>query len=191
MFFNTSVMMAGIWLALGCQTGIWVNAFLLCIAVYTFQFTIFYSVSALVAVLTRSAIVCILTTLMMWGFLVVVGWTHWFIIEKGRSDKTAEATGHWAFVAYDSFHNVLPRYKDLDWLTSKEIQRELQKPRPLPQSDKNQQQQKTLEEANRIQEEKLDKDYGAYTWAGSLGVSSLFIVSMLALASWRFATRDY
>jgi ABC-type transport system involved in multi-copper enzyme maturation permease subunit len=199
MFFNTVVIMVGIWLGLGLQSGMWVNAFLLCIFVYTFQFTMFYAVSAMVAVLTRSAIVCILASFMTWGVLVLVGWTHWFFIEKDRPDKPVSTTGHWAYVSYDAVHNVLPRYKDLDWLTSKEIKRELHQPTPATRPDLNdpasirayEQRQRLMEAAYKSEQEKLDKEYGAYTWTSSLIASSLFIALMLGLACWRFATRDY
>jgi ABC-type transport system involved in multi-copper enzyme maturation permease subunit len=54
MFLNTVFVIAGIWLILGFRTGLWVPTFLLAIPVLTFQFAIFYCVSVLFGVLTRS-----------------------------------------------------------------------------------------------------------------------------------------
>src|SRR5205823_1961219 len=36
MFLNTGVIMGGIWLCLGMQTGLWTNSLLMCIVIYTF-----------------------------------------------------------------------------------------------------------------------------------------------------------
>jgi ABC-type transport system involved in multi-copper enzyme maturation permease subunit len=179
MFLNTAIIMGGIWLALGVQTGLWINAFLLCILIYTFQFMIFYSVSALAAVLTRSAIVAILMSVMLWVLLFGVAWTHWFFIEKGRDARPPETTSHWAYIGYDTVHAVLPRYKDLDWLTARMIREEL--------VDKT-----TNDSADRARAiEKLDKEYGSFHWGTSLAGSSVFVIVVVGLACLRFATKDY
>jgi hypothetical protein len=176
-----------------------VQAFLVCVLVYTFQFAIFYSVSALAAVLTRSAIVAILGAMATWAVLVVVGWTHWIFIENGRADKSPSERQHWAYVGYDMVHTLLPRYKDLDWLTSQMIESELIKPMPSPAPDPANRtateayeaRKKVTEEVYQKQLKNLDKEYGAYHWVSSLTVSAVFIALMLGLACWRFATRDY
>ena len=180
MFLNTVVIMAGIWLGLGVQTGVWTNSFLLCIPIFTFQFAIFYAVSALVGVLTRSAIVSILAVVLTWGVLFLVGWTHWHWVEKGRDQREAP---HWTRAACDAVHAVLPRYKDLDWLTSRMIKAELLEP-----ADPGDEEQ---ERAYRRQLQELDKQYGSYHWADSLAVSGAFIAVMLGLACWRFSAKDY
>ncbi|HWG45170.1 MAG TPA: ABC transporter permease [Gemmataceae bacterium] len=199
MFLNTVIIMVGIWLGLGIQSGMWINAFLVCIFVFTFEFAMFYAVSALVAVFTRSAIVSIMAAMMTWGALILLGWTHWAFIEQQRKTAPADYTNHWAYVGYDVLHTVLPRYKDLDWLTSKMIKEELIKPSSQQSIDPNdraaveaaRQRQKRLDEVYENQLKKLDKEYGGYDWKSSLTVSSFFIVLMLGLACWRFATRDY
>jgi ABC-type transport system involved in multi-copper enzyme maturation permease subunit len=199
MVLNTVVIMVGIWFGLGVQSGVWVQAFLVCILIYTFQFTIFYAVSALAGVLTRSAIISILAAMATWAFLVIIGWTHWIFIENGRADKPPSEREHWAYVGYDLVHTVLPRYKDLDWLTSKMIQEELIKPVSSPPPDTTnpsaqqayETRKKVTDEVYQKQLKKLDKEYGAHHWVSSLTVSGLFIALMLGLACWRFATRDY
>jgi ABC-type transport system involved in multi-copper enzyme maturation permease subunit len=198
MFLNTTIIMVGVWLALGIQSGMWINALLLCVFIFTFQFAIFYAVSALIAVLTRSAIVSILAVMMTWGLLVILGWTHWIFIEQQRNGPPS-TTKHWAFVGYDVLHTVLPRYKDIDWLTSKMIKEELLRPphqEPPDPSDHAavvayERRQKRLDDVYKTQQEKLQKEYGSYDWTSSLTVSAAFIAVMLGLACWRFATRDY
>jgi ABC-type transport system involved in multi-copper enzyme maturation permease subunit len=180
MFLNTAVIMGGIWLALGLQTGLWINAFLLCILIYTFQFTVFYSVSALAAVLTRSAIVAILVAVMLWVALFAIGWSQWIFIERIRDkDPPREGIGYYAYVGFDVFHAMLPHYKELDWLTSRLILEEL----AIKTRDTEADREKAIEE--------LDKKYGAYHWGSSLAVSGAFIVVIVGLACLRFAFKDY
>ncbi|HTU91401.1 MAG TPA: ABC transporter permease, partial [Gemmataceae bacterium] len=65
-FLNTVVVVAGIWLVLGLRTDLWGIGFLLSIPVLTFQFAVYYAVSTLFAVLSRSPIVAILMTCLCW-----------------------------------------------------------------------------------------------------------------------------
>ena len=199
MFLNTAVIMVGLWLVLGLRTGVWMNSLLVCIFVYTFQFAIFYSVSALTAVLTRSTLVCILISFLTWGALFLLGWSHWGFIESRRDSAPPETRNHWAFVGFDLFCTILPRYKDLDWLTSKMLEEDVIRPReePLPanadQEDReiHERRMKQAEETYQEQLKQLRKKYGSYSWTSSLTVSGAFIVLMLALSCWLFHVKDY
>jgi ABC-type transport system involved in multi-copper enzyme maturation permease subunit len=195
MFLNTVIIMTGIWLGIGIQSGLWIHSFLICIFVYTFQFGIFYAVSALVAVLTRSAIVSILAAMMTWGLLVLVGWAHWIFIEESRAEKAESTRHHWAYVGFDVVKTVLPRYKDLDWLTSKMIKAELihygSTLSGAGDTEAQKARAKVTQEIYERQLKDLDRNYGAYHWTESLIVSGLFIAVMLGLACWRFAVKDY
>lgn len=64
--FQTSVFIGGTWLALGLRTGIWDMAYLLCVPLLLLQFAVFFAVSALVAVCTRSTIACVFGSLLFW-----------------------------------------------------------------------------------------------------------------------------
>jgi hypothetical protein len=199
MFLNTLIIMTGIWLVIGLRTGTWVNAFLVCILVFTFQFAIFYAVMALVAVLTRSTIVCILSALMTWVLLFALGWAHWAFIERRRADAPPEVRNHWAFVGFDVLYTLTPRYKELDWLTSKMIQEDLLRLRKVPLPDSSdpeavaeyERRQKQAQETYEKQLKDLNRKYGSYTWTGSILVTSLFIVVVLGVACWRFSVKDY
>jgi hypothetical protein len=188
MVLNAAIIMVGIWLAVGIQAGLWVKTYLLCIAIYTFEFAIFYSVSALVGVLTRSAIVSILVVMMFWALLVAVGWVHnWygdFSKFTGNVDTlSSSADEPWYVIGIDAVHAALPHYKDIDWLTAKAIKSEMLAPTDMS---------KTREvEAYREQIKALDKQYAGYSWTTSLAVSSAFIVIVSGLAMWVFAARDY
>jgi ABC-type transport system involved in multi-copper enzyme maturation permease subunit len=208
-FINTTVIMVGVWLAIGVQTGTWINTLPLCILIYTFQFAIFYSVSALAAVLTRSTIVAILVSFLAWGVLFALGWLHWAVsVEPRARDKDRDAqtlqtprqeAQGWFATTLDVINAVSPRYKELDWMTDKMIQSDLIQLRLPPEPDKDdteayeeyRQQKKHAQEIYKKQMKDLDRKYYGYSWAGGLIVSSLFIVAVLGLACWRFSARDY
>ena len=76
----------------------------------------------------------------------------------------------WAFTLVDTLNDVLPRYKDLDKLTTKLLSAG------------------TLTPAE-MQSRGLDViEYPS--WASTFGVSLAFIALMLGLACWRFQKRD-
>jgi ABC-type transport system involved in multi-copper enzyme maturation permease subunit len=182
MFLNTAVIMIGVWLSIGLQSGLWVNSFLVCIFIYTFQFAVLYAVSAAIAVFTRSSVVAILGSLMVWGFLVVFGWAQWGFIENQR-DRPPTTTGHWAYITVDALHAVLPRYEDVDWLTSEMIEKDVSRPADPTDAVAKEEYDKKLQA--------IDKRFSAYSWPVSLSVSGAFIVLVLGLACWRFTVKDY
>jgi hypothetical protein len=57
----------GTWLALGLRTGIWDAGYLLSVPLLLLHFGIFYSFSLLLAVCTRSTVVCVFGSIAFWG----------------------------------------------------------------------------------------------------------------------------
>jgi ABC-type transport system involved in multi-copper enzyme maturation permease subunit len=168
MFINTVVVVVGIWLVMGLRSHLWGTNFLLTIFIWTFEFAIFYAVSTLFGVLTRSPIVSILAACFTWAVLWLVGTAYVFV------DLTRELKPYpnWIYTTVDTLHFVLPRYKDLDALTSQLVARDLLGPDS--------------------QERKLmDKVYSSINWGESLGFSTGFIAVLLGVSCWYFARKDY
>lgn len=163
MVINTTVLIIGLWLVLGLRTSVWETAFLYAIPILTFEFALFYALSTLTAVLTRSPIVCILACVLMWGLLTGVGWgyylTKFYAGGEGWFSQTMEVA-----------HAGLPHYLDLDWLGEKALY------------------DQTLLEAEQV---KLAPKYRMFNWSESILVTSLYILVFLGLACWRFAAQDY
>jgi ABC-type transport system involved in multi-copper enzyme maturation permease subunit len=183
LFVNAAVAVLGIWLALGLRSGIWAPGFLLTIFVLTFFFAILYAVSTLVGVLTRSPVVAILVTCVVWFLLWAAGLGYSLLyslrdVETTRPPIPSEEDfrlpirlPEWVYPVADAVHLVLPRTKDLDLLTTRLLSRDL------------------LTEGE-IRALKLDQAT-PLSWGESLTVSGVFIGLMLGLACWRFATKDY
>jgi ABC-type transport system involved in multi-copper enzyme maturation permease subunit len=189
LFLNAAAVILVVWLFVGLRLGIWSNGFLLSILMLTFFFAVLYSVSTLLAVGTRSIVVCILGTLAFWLLLFGVGFVHGKIhpaplvappvderLEAARDRRpVGESRGWqlpgWAVRTVDSLHAVLPRTSDLGDLTTQLMSEEL------------------LSEAER-RAEGFTISPGT-TWAESLSVTAGFIAVMLGLSCWIFARRDY
>jgi ABC-type transport system involved in multi-copper enzyme maturation permease subunit len=169
MFLITTFVVLGTWLAIGLRSNLWGSRFLLLVPILTFQFAIFYAVSTLFAVLTRSIIVSIVMTCLTWLVLFVVGVFLYSPVKP--EEKLARPRSTFA-KTMDVVHYVLPRYTDIVSLSGKEIIRD------------------TLPESNFLRKG-VEQSASVYSWPESLLVSSAFIALMLGLSCWWFATRDY
>jgi hypothetical protein len=65
-FLQATFFVVGTWLALGLATGVFDVRYLFAIPVLLLHFAVFYSFSAMLAVWTRSTVVCVFGTLLFW-----------------------------------------------------------------------------------------------------------------------------
>ncbi|HXD88625.1 MAG TPA: ABC transporter permease subunit [Urbifossiella sp.] len=170
MVILTVATVGGIWLVLALRSGFWDPSFLLLIPILTFTFAILYAFSTLVAVLTRSSIAAILLTCGFAFFLFVVGQAKLALDDFRADPKNAGEVHETLAAAIDGLHFILPRYKDVDRLTTKLI------------SDA------TLTPLEQYAMAKAKADYPK--WGETFGFSLGFIAVCLALSCWRFQTRD-
>lgn len=172
-FLVSCVSIGGVWLALAARSGYWDPSFLVVIPILTFTFAILYSVSTLVAVFTRSAIAAMLITAGFAFFLFVVGQVKTIFdrLKIVQAESGENDIPEWGFTLVDTINNILPRYKDLDKLTSKLIADGTLTP---------------------VGSRMFGLDMVEYpSWGSTFGVSLAFIAIMLALSCWWFSRRDY
>jgi ABC-type transport system involved in multi-copper enzyme maturation permease subunit len=192
MFLNTVVVVVGVWLVLGLRTNMWGTGFLFSIFVLTFQFALYYAVSTLFAVFSRSPIVAILMTCLFWFvFAFVIGYgCHWVDLSRKWRDVLqvqAEAQGQEmpsketmpekpfpdvVYTAADIIHFLTPHLKDLDTLTDKWVIEDVTSP-------------------DSPQRKVAEKAYAGFRWTEAVSVTSLYIVTLLAVSCWWFARKDY
>lgn len=171
-FLVTAFTVGGIWLVIALRSGHWDPSFLAVIPLLTFTFAIVYAVSTLVAVFTRSPIAAMLVSIGFMLFLYIVGQVKTaFDMLREEERRGGGGIPDWAFTLVDTLNNVLPRYKDLDKLTSKLI------------SDG------TLTDGERRMFGLAAIQYPS--WEATFGVSLIFIALMLALSCWWVSRRDY
>jgi hypothetical protein len=70
---NVGVFLAGLYIYAGVQLGIWNRGILWCIPLFIFSFMIFYSVSALVGLIWKNPIICVVITALFWGICFTIG----------------------------------------------------------------------------------------------------------------------
>jgi hypothetical protein len=172
MFLNTTLLIVGLWLVLGLRSRVWDASLLIVIPVLTFEFALFYALSTLAAVWTRSPIVSILLCVVAWGILWGLGWGH-YLATATRDPASGEGLlPKWVTTTADTAHAALPHYLDLDWLSDRLLRERSQ----------------GLTQAER---DTIAKQYEPYRWSESILVTSLYIVLLLGLTCWRFWAKDY
>jgi hypothetical protein len=113
--FQAGVFVVGTWLALGLRTGEWDGRYLITFPLLVLHFAVFFSFSCLLAVMTRSAVVCIVGSLLFWLMCWGMNFGRHALLtylaehtEIGRGFGTALELGYW----------VLPKPADLGYLLS-------------------------------------------------------------------------
>jgi ABC-type transport system involved in multi-copper enzyme maturation permease subunit len=169
-FINTAFIVLGVFTALGLRSGVWITGFLWMIPILTFFFAILYALSALLGVLTRSAIVAILSTILFWFICFLAGsaYTNLYVV---RQTPFGDKVVPWAYTVSNAVHAALPRTSDLGNLTSKMVYDQV-----LTDAERRRGKLDLLPQTN---------------WAESFGVSFGWVVLLMGLACWRFAVKDY
>ena len=171
MLLVSTVTIGGVWLVVSLRSGYWNPMFLLSIPMLTFSFAILYSLSTLLGVLTRNAIVCILLAALFMALLWGVGQLRWASeVAKTAARNDADYKPTTLTQVVDVLHAVLPRYNDADAILSRKMADSI------------------VPEAVLRTELKYLADPPAVL--PTFGMSLAFITLMLLLAYWRFATRD-
>jgi ABC-type transport system involved in multi-copper enzyme maturation permease subunit len=175
-FLNTALAVGGVWLVLGLRSGVWAPGFLLTIGVITFFFAILYTVSALFGLLTRSPVVAIMLTLVVWFVCYLVGQGHFAFefLAKVESQQQVPVEDRisegWWVPVINTVHFILPRTSDLNVLTAQLLRSGL---------------------ITQGQLDNQDVEFESLNWGESLTVSLVFMAALLGLACWRFSAKDY
>jgi ABC-type transport system involved in multi-copper enzyme maturation permease subunit len=162
--FHALVFVGGTWLALGLRTGFWTPGYLFCIPLLVLEFAFLYGVSTLLAVWTRSTVVCLVGVLVFWGVCASLNFTrHAFVTQPDPPQPAAVLVeaGYWA----------LPKPADISYFLSQ-----------LLHSERHFQERPEFlaAEANHQLEPSL-----------SLVTSFVFTAAVLALAGRRLARAEY
>ena len=171
----SAFVVGGVWLITGIRAGVWAPGIWTVVPLLTLSFSMLYAVSTLAAVLTRNSIVCILVTVAFGGLLWLVGKVESFAtVFRVEADVVAELKREepqypmWTRIS-GGLNRFLPRWHDIDVLTSQAVAQSLMTP-------KQQEAQGTASIQKHLP-----------SWSGTIGVTAVWIVALLALACWRFS----
>lgn len=189
----TTATVGGVWLAIGARSGIWTPHFLAIIPILTLYFAVLYAVSALVAVFTRNTLVAILLTGVAWAGLWVVG-----KVNDGTENRR-EAAAKAKPVDPNTPEGVIREVQDEQplwgfipkWVTGPNTVLHVITPRTYQLDDRL---GRLIAEGVLTESELKAKEYDTpprTSWTEMILVSLAGIAALLALASWRFSSRDY
>src|SRR5690606_8741391 len=166
MFLIAAVSVVGGGLALALRSGFHNPAFLLCVVTVTAQFAVLYTVSVAVGVLTRSAGLASLATLLVWGLSsTVVNTRRTLPLLAGR-----DGAPDWLVRTLDVLYAVLPKTADIAQANARFLSRSHLSPEAM---------------------RRVLPDLPAVEWGYSLSTTFAFAAVMLALAVFVFRRRDW
>lgn len=96
-------LVGGTWLVLGMRTGVWDAAYLWAIPLLVVQFAVFFAFSAVLAASTRSAVVCVLGTVLFWAVCWGMNFGHHALHATGAGPHGAAFAGsvqRWVALGY-------------------------------------------------------------------------------------------
>jgi hypothetical protein len=168
MLIPTTIVIIGTWAAFGLRSGFWGSGFLLSIPILILQFAIFYALSTLVAVFTRSPILCILVCCGAWLLFFITGWAE----RLSKPDPGKEKDAGWVYSSSSTVRKLLPRYKDFDTLAGQLVAHDL------------------LGKDSGMRRA-VDQEAEGIHWPESLGVTLVYIALLLGVSCWWFSIKDY
>ena len=157
---------AGTWTGLGSATGVWDGSYWLAVPLLVVNFAVFFAVSTLLAVCTRSTVVSVFGTLLFWVLCWAMNYTHHIVVAGDLPGMTPVA----AFLV-DAGYWVLPKPLDMSGIFYDALKAQ-NFSAPVPELE-------------------AVKERGAFYPALSVAASLLFAVGVLALAANEFRTMDY
>lgn len=153
------------WLTLGFRTGVWDVSYFLAVPILLVHFSVFLSVSALIAVLTRSTVACALGTLIVW--LVCFGVN----IARHEGAMTSNTNPPRAATALEIAYWVLPKPADFNLILADTLGAD-----------------RIVPKATDYQQLELRGGFAA-EWSLATGV--LFAAALFGLAGRQLAKTDY
>jgi ABC-type transport system involved in multi-copper enzyme maturation permease subunit len=169
MFLFSLVAVGTVYLALAIRTGLWNPAPLLLIPLLTYSFAVLYSVSTLVAVLTRNATAAMLVTLVFSALLWVLSVLYNRIEADKKRPVEEQALSQQIHLVADIADTILPKTRDLDLISTKILMGMM-----------------TETDQKKMRENQLE-----VSWGKAFGVSGLYIVGLVGLSCWIFSRKNF
>jgi len=163
---QSAIFVGATWLAIGAATGVWTSAYWLAVPLLVGNFAVFYSVSAFLAVWTRSTVASAFGTLIFWLLCWTMNFTHLRIAAMPIEGLSASSSflldlGYW----------IMPKPLDLSGIFFDAMQADSISTKPA--------------------EMVAAQASGNYHPEWAVVSCGAFAAGTLALASYEFSTLDY
>jgi hypothetical protein len=106
------ILVGGTWLALGVRTGVWDPTYLLTVPLLLLQFAIFFSFSLLLAVCTRSTVICVFGSIVFWFVCWAMNYGRHALALSEKMTPDSAFSGRLTWLA-DLGYWLLPKPGDL------------------------------------------------------------------------------
>lgn len=169
--FQASVFVGGTYVALGLATGYWEARYLLCIPVLLLHFAVFYSFSVMLAVWTRSTILCVVGSVVFWILCWGMNFGRHALVAAPPVHEGVPPLPAGFLMLADAAYWILPKPADLGVLLS-----------DLLQAGKHFASIKAFEEVQRL---------GAFQPELSILADVLFGAAMIGVSARQLAHTDY
>jgi hypothetical protein len=167
---HATTFVGGTWLALGLRTGVWDAAYLWSVPLLLVHFAVFFSFSLLLAVFTRSTVVCVFGSVLFWFLCWGMNFgRHEVVAENYRAGQTV--FGREAVNLVEAAYWTLPKPADVGMLLYDALD--------------------AAGDFGQVAAFQQVKDHGDFHPYLSLATSLAFMVLLLAGASRQFAALDY
>jgi ABC-type transport system involved in multi-copper enzyme maturation permease subunit len=112
---HATIFVGGTWLAIGLRTGIWDASYLWSIPLLLLHFSIFFSFSLLLAVCTRSTVVCVFGSIAFWGLCWGINYGRHAVAAAAKIAPEGEFSSSVVWLA-DIGYWLLPKPADMSML---------------------------------------------------------------------------
>ena len=165
--FQATVFVIGTWAMLGLRTGVWHMGYLLSIFLLLLHFSIFFSVSTLLAVSTRSTVACVFGSVVFWLLCWGMNYGHHAALAMPEIQQTLTGFSWLTEAAYW----LMPKPADMGIILSDTLH--------------------TSGYFSGVTEFKTFLEQDAFCPGLSILSSFLFSFFLLIAAAWQFSTMDY
>jgi ABC-type transport system involved in multi-copper enzyme maturation permease subunit len=164
---SAMVFVGATWLALGVKTGVWYAGYWVAVPLLVVNFGVFYSVSAFLAVWTRSTVASAFGTLLFWVLCWVMNFTH-----HQMATNPVPGVGPAALFLMDAGYWFLPKPLDMSGIFFDAMQAE-------------------GFAASKVEELRTLQESGRFHPELSVAASCGFAALTLGLAAYEFETTEY
>ncbi|MBI1832149.1 MAG: transcriptional regulator [Planctomycetes bacterium] len=124
---HAAIFFLGTWIALGLRTDHWNPAYLAGIPLMTFHFAVIFSFSVMLAVLFRSAMACVIGSVLFWIVCYAVNYGRHFAVVYGDLNPGAEALPGFTVFLSEAGYLLLPKPADLTIMFEKVLEMDASK----------------------------------------------------------------
>ena len=121
----------GVWLWMGFALGVWEPRILWAIPLYIIVFAIYYSVSTLVGVWSRSQILSIVMTMLFWAFCFCIGITHGWVANLISHSRPSDLVAVGDQVMHIGSLNEISRWDEANSAWKEELKMKMMGPQEV------------------------------------------------------------